>query len=197
MLNLKGKEAIQRLKSGDETTFESIYRYFFPKLDYFSNQYLLDPEASKSIVQDVFTELWDKRKTFREDTNIHAWLFTVTKNKSLKQISKLRSQKNYSDHLKVRQLGINYKALEEFDTGNFMLDELRELIQAALNKLSPSCRKVFEMSRYEGMKNQQIAEELDLSIKTVEAHISKALRVFRSELKDYLPLLYLLFYLRQ
>ncbi len=197
MLNLTGKEVIQQLKSDDTIAFESLYRSFSPKLNYFTNQYLLDSEASRNIVQDVFTELWDRRKTFREDTNIQAWMFTVTKNKSLKYINKQKSREKYSRHLKTRQLDINYKALEGFDTSNFMLEELLNLVETTLNKLSPSCRKVFEMSRFDGMRNQQIADELNLSIKTVEAHISKALKLFHSELKDYLPILYFFFYLNK
>ena len=197
MLNLTGKEVIRQLKSDDPIVFESLYRFFSPKLNYFTNQYLLDSEASRNIVQDVFTELWDRRKTFREDTNIQAWMFTVTKNKSLKYINKQKSREKYSHHLKTRQLEINQKALEGFDTSSFMFEELLSLIETALNKLSPSCRKVFEMSRFNGMKNQQIADELNLSIKTVEAHISKALKLFHSELKDYLPVLYFFFYLNK
>ncbi|MGE4586162.1 MAG: RNA polymerase sigma-70 factor [Mangrovibacterium sp.] len=196
MSSYKRKNFIQQLKSGEETIFDSLYRCFFPKLEYFSNQYILDQEASKNIVQDVFTELWDKKDTFRDDTNIQAWLFTVTKNKSLKYIARQKSQKNYSEHIRHRELEINHRALNEVDTSNFMLDELKSQIENALNKLSPACRKVFEMSRFEGMKQQQIADKLGLSVKTVETHISKALRVFKTELKDYLPLfcLYFLFY---
>jgi len=164
---------------------------------YFAKQYIYDIEASKNIVQDVFTELWDKRNTLKEETNLNAWLFTVTKNKSLKIISHLKSQKNYNSYLKSRQLDINYIALNDFNTSNFVFEELQVQINAVLEKLSPACRKVFEMSRFEDRKNKEIAEELNLSIKTVEAHISKALRSLKADLKDYLPLFYILFHLHQ
>lgn len=178
---------------GDKSSFENVYRYYYPRLVYFARQYLFDVEVSKNIVQDVFTELWAKRDTLRSDTNLNAWLFTVTKNKSLKVISHLKSQQNYDNHIKMRLLEVNYKSLADFDTSNLIFEELQSQIQTALEKLPPACRKVFEMSRFEDKKNKEIAEELNLSLKTVEAQISKALRSLRNDLKDYLPLFYILF----
>ncbi len=176
--------------------FEGLYSFFYPKLSYFANQYLLDAEAANSLVQDVFTELWEHRKNLQDDTNIQAWLFTVTKNKSLKQISKERTKQRYGDYLRVREMEINYKSLSDFDTSNFVFEELQQKVDEALSKLSLSVRTVFEKSRYEDKKNREIADELGISIKTVEAHISKALKHLRMELKEYLPLLYILFFLK-
>jgi RNA polymerase sigma-70 factor (ECF subfamily) len=78
-----------------------------------------------------------------------------------------------------------------------MFDELQTLIESALKKLPPACRKIFEMSRFEDRKNREIAEILNLSIKTVEAQISKALRSLKTDLKDFLPLFYILFHLHK
>lgn len=186
-------EILQKIILGEKSSFEQVYRYYYPRLNYFAKQYLFDDELSKNIVQDVFTELWAKRITLQPDTNLNAWLFTVTKNKSLKVISHLKSQQNYDNHIKARQLEVNYKSLADFDTSNLIFEELQSQIQAALDRLSPACRRVFEMSRFEDKKNREIAEELNLSIKTVEAQISKALRSLKADLKDYLPLFYILF----
>lgn len=190
---MRGKEILEKIVSGDESSFERVYRFYYPRLNYFAKQYLLDSEVSKNIVQDVFVELWDKRNNLRNDTNLNAWLFTVTKNKSLKIISQLKSQQNYDNYIKARQLDVNFKSLSDFDTSDFVFEELQAQIQVALDKLPPACRKVFEMSRFEDKKNKEIAEELNLSVKTVEAQISKALRSLKSDLKDYLPLFYILF----
>ena len=192
-MDLSSKEILQNIIAGDESSFERVYRYYYPRLNYFAQQYLQDAEISKNIVQDVFTELWDRRNTLQNDTNLNAWLFTVTKNKSLKIISHLKSQQNYDTYIKGRQLDVNYNALSDFDTSNFIFEELQTRIESALEKLSPACRKVFEMSRFEDKKNKEIAVELNLSIKTVEAQITKALRSLKTDLKDYLPLYYILF----
>jgi RNA polymerase sigma-70 factor (ECF subfamily) len=196
-VDLANKEILQKIVSGDGMSFEKVYNYYYPRLIYFAKQYILDAEVSKNIVQDVFTELWDKRDTLYADTNLQAWLFTVTKNKSLKAISQLKSRQNYDNFIKVRQLNINYKSLSDFDTGNFIFEELQAQIQSALEKLTPACRKVFEMSRFGDKKNREIADELNLSVKTVEAQISKALRSLKVDLKDYLPLFYILFHFQK
>ena len=138
-MDVVSNEILQKIISGDKSSFEHVYRYYFPRLNYFSNQYLYDAEASKNIVQDVFTELWDKRNTLRRDTNLNAWLFTVTKNKSLKAISHLKSQQNYDNYIRIRLLEVNYKSLAEFDTSNLVFEELQLQIQAALEKLPPAC----------------------------------------------------------
>ncbi len=188
------KDIIHQLKSGNKRVFEDLYRFFFPKLLYFSHQYLPDKEDATNVVQEVFTELWDQREGFIEDTNIQAWLFTVTKNKSLKQIAKIRSARNYTDYLTIRQLQVNYQALTEFDTSDFLFEELQQKLEEALQKLSPQVRRVFEKSRFEDKKNREIAEDLGLTLKTVEAHITKSLKHLRVELKEYLPLIALLFF---
>jgi RNA polymerase sigma-70 factor (ECF subfamily) len=196
-VDLTSKEILLKIIDGDKTSFERVYRFYYPRINNFAWQYLLDSEASKNIVQDVFTELWDKRDTLKKDTNLNAWLFTVTKNKSLKAISHYKSQRNYDNYIKSRELEVNFKALAEFDTSTLVFEELQSQIKVALEKLTPACRKVFEMSRFEDKKNREIATELSLSIKTVEAQISKALRSLKVDLKDYLPLFYILFHLNE
>jgi len=111
-------------------------------------------------------------------------------------ISQLKSRHNYDNYIKYRELDINYKSLDAFDTSDIVFEELQIQIKATLEKLSPACRRVFEMSRFEDKKNREIAEELNLSIKTIEAQISKALRSLKTDLKDYLPLFYILFLFR-
>jgi RNA polymerase sigma-70 factor (ECF subfamily) len=196
-VNLVNDEILKKIIAGDESSFEKVYRFYYPRLIYFASQYLLDSEVSKNIVQDVFTELWDKKISLRNDTNLNAWLFTVAKNKSLKIISQLRSRQKHDNYLRYRQLDVNYKSLFDFDTSNFIFEELQSQIEKSLIKLTPACRKIFEMSRFEDKKNREIAEELNLSIKTVEAQISKALRSLKADLKDYLPLFYILFLIQK
>jgi RNA polymerase sigma-70 factor (ECF subfamily) len=131
-VDLTGKEILQKIISGDKSSFERVYQYYYPRLNYFAKQYVPDAEASKNIVQDVFTEFWDRRNTLLNDTNLNAWLFTVTRNKSLKVISQLKSRQNYDNHIKSRQLDVNYSSLAEFDTSNLVFEELQDQIKSAL-----------------------------------------------------------------
>jgi RNA polymerase sigma-70 factor (ECF subfamily) len=188
-VNLHDKEVVLEIKAGNKLVFERVYASFFYKLSYFSRQYLSDTDEADNIAQEVFTSLWEKHMELAEDTNLQAWLFTVAKNKSLKRIRKLQSQQNYLEDFKAREMDVNYQALIELDTSERLFEELESRIQAALAKLSPAVRQVFEKSRFEEKKNREIADELGLSIKTVEAHISKSLKLLRQELKDFLPLI--------
>jgi RNA polymerase sigma-70 factor, ECF subfamily len=196
-VDLGSKEMLEKIISGDESSFEIVYRFYYPRLNYFAKQYLFEEDVARNIVQDTFTELWDKRESLRNDSNLQAWLFTVTKHKSLKEISHLKSKLNYDNFIKSRQLEVNYKSLSDFDTSHIIFEELQIQIQNAIEKLPPACRKVFEMSRFEDKKNKEIAEELNLSIKTVEAQISKALKSLKCDLKDYLPFFYILFFFQK
>jgi RNA polymerase sigma-70 factor (ECF subfamily) len=88
-------------------SFEKVYRYYFPRLNYFTKQYLLDEDVSKNVFKDGFTDFGDKRESLDPGTNLQAWLFRVTKNKSLKIISQLKSGRNYDNFIKSRLLNIN------------------------------------------------------------------------------------------
>ena len=189
-MSLFPKEIVKQIKSGNSPAFEKIYQFFYKKLSYFSNQYLMDIDEANNIVQEVFTELWARRELLDDSTNIQAWLFTVTKNKSLKRLRKLKSRSTYLSYLEKRENDANYKALEYFDTSDFLFEELDQKIKESLKGLSPAVRLVFEKSRFDDMKNREIADELGISIKTVEAHMSKALRVLRKELQEYFPLFF-------
>lgn len=109
----------------------------------------------------------------------------------------MKSRQNYDSYIKIRQLEANYKSLSDFETGNLVFEELQVQFRVALEKLPPTCRLIFEMSRFADKKNREIAEELNLSIKTVEAQISKALRSLKSDLKDYLPLIAIFFLIQK
>lgn len=147
-MNFASKEILLKVALGDVTSFEKVYRYYFPRLNYFAKQYLFDTEGSKNVIQDVFTELWDKRETLCIDTNLQAWLYTVTKNKSLKMISHLKSRHNYDNFIKSRQLDVNSKSLSDFDTSSMIFEELQIQIEVALKKLTPGCRKIFNLQSY-------------------------------------------------
>lgn len=187
------ERVIKHIKQGNKQVFEELYSAYYHKLLFFSKQYLLDADEAVDVTQDVFTTLWEKRLGLADDTNIQAWLMTVAKNKSLKRIKKIQSKSRYLTDIKYRELGVNNQALIDFDDVGFDFKELEGKVEEALKKLSPSVRAVFEKSRFENKRYREIADELDISIKTVEAHMSKSLKLLRVELKDYLPLLIFLF----
>jgi RNA polymerase sigma-70 factor (ECF subfamily) len=88
---------------------------------------------------------------------------------------------------------LNYDALNSLDTSPMIFEEIEKIIQKTLDRLPPQCRRAFEMSRFEEKKYSEIAKEMQIAQKTVETHISNALKIFRVALKDYLPLVVFLF----
>ncbi len=183
------------LKKGDQASFKIVYDHFYSRLYYFVLEYVPNSDGAENIVQDTFLTLWEKYKQLREDTNLNAYLYTVAKNNSLKYLRDQKySQKLFtSNQLSSVELELNVGSLEKLDTSTLVFEEIETIIKLTLDSLPEQCRIVFEQSRFEQKKNKEIAELLGISTKTVEGHITKALKIFRTSLKEYLPLVAFIF----
>lgn len=163
----------------DKTQFESLFKSHYQFLCNYAQQYVEDADAAQDICQKIFIKLWEKREEIDPEQSIKSYLFTATRNRCLNYI---RDNKKYRSTLLDIDCA-DFEIVAEEDT--FAEEELKEKIETALNNLPEKCRLVFKMSRYQNMKYKEIAEELDISQKTVEAHMSKAMKSLRTELKDY------------
>lgn len=180
------------------TDFESIYLAYFSKMKYFARVYVISEEEAENIVQDVFTELWEKKDVLDMPVNLIAYLFTSVKNKCLNYLRHQIVRQEVSDlirqeHHLAMQASLN--SLELFDQNMFKEDDLTLLLEKALSTLSERCCRIFVMSKLEGKKQKEIAAELNISINTVETQMGIAYKKLRNELKDYLPFFLFLFYL--
>ncbi|MDD4190970.1 MAG: RNA polymerase sigma-70 factor [Mangrovibacterium sp.] len=189
------KQLLGLLLNGDEASFKVLYDYFYPKLFYFVSEYLPHQDLAEDIVHDTFLALWKNRLNLKPGTNLNAWLYTVAKNNSLKKIrdEKYRKAVFQSVQWSDDELELNAGALSKLDTSDLSFSEIQRIIQTTLDQLSPQCRLVFELSRFGSKMNKEIADELSISVKTVEGHMTKAVKAFRLALKDYLPLVAFLF----
>ena len=181
---------VMRLQGGDSDAFERVFETFYHRLYSFINQYVYDSEVAKNILQDVFLILWEKKSILLDDNNLNAWLYTVAKNKALKY---LRHKEYVTDHVEIslfRQSEnmLNASALDQIDTSEFAFREIEKIIEHTLSSMPEQVQVVFNLSRFENLKNREIAEKLNISEKTVEANITKSLKLLRVALKDYLPL---------
>ncbi len=183
-------QLIEKIKNGDNVAFKVIYNKYFPRLYYFIHEFIGLDDMTENVVQDTFATFWEKRHTLRDDLNISSYLYSVAKNNCLYRLRDQRyHQKLFvSDSPESKELAQNLKALESVDTSALVFHEIEEIIERTLDELPPQCKKVFMLSRFEGMKNREIAEELQITTKAVEGHITRGLKLFRSALKDYLPL---------
>ena len=159
-----------------KTQFEQLFKSQFAHLCNFAHQYVPDKDTAKDITQKVFIRLWEQREKMDPEQNINSYLFIAVKNRCLNYI---RDNKKYRS--KVLDLDCGDIDLQ-IETDNFELEALQEKIASALNELPEKCRLVFEMSRFREMKYREIAEELNIAQKTVEAHMSKAMKLLRERL---------------
>lgn len=180
----------------EDITFEDIYLSYFSKMKHFAKEYVISEEDAENIVQDVFVELWENRKMLNMHINLIAYLFTTIKNKCLNHLrhkivvqdTASKMQEEYTITLQM-----NLDSLEIFDNNLFSEQDIEEIISRALDSLSDKCRKIFIMSKMEGKRQKEIAQELNISINTVETQMGIAYKKLRIELKDYLPLFIFLF----
>lgn len=159
--------------------FEKLFREFFPAMMTFCRKYLPDEDDACEVVQGVFINLWEKRASLDTSESLKSYLFKSVHNRSL---NLLRDRKKFSDDVMPEQGG-------ELDVSEQMEQmELEDRIRDVIASLPERCREVFELSRFEGLTYQEIAGKLDISVKTVENQMSKALRILREKLAQYLSL---------
>jgi len=186
------KEVLASLIRGDVSSMELVYNNLFGQVYNYAKNYVVDSEQAKEITQDSFLTLWEKRQNLRPDSNIKAFLLHIARNKSLNFFKKQQVNRNYANYLKHSEQMINYHALKDKTAEWVLMQELEALIAKTLEELPEPCRKVFDMSRVENLSYAEIAEKLGISVKTVEYRMMHTLRLFRKNLRPYLPLIVLL-----
>lgn len=167
----------------EEANFEQLYRQHFTSLYRYAYSVVQDEAQAEGIVQNVFLKLWDKRDTLRIHTSWQAYLFRATYHEALNAAKRQQVRMRFAQQRQSPDT-----ASQESDR------ELATHLEKALLELPEKCRTVFQLSRFEDLKYHEIAQRLGISIKTVEAHMGKALRVLRVQLADFLSLLILLTY---
>lgn len=181
----------------DNLHFEEVYINHYSKLKRFAKEYVLIEEDAENIVHDTFTDLWEHWPELESHSNLMAFLFLSIKNKCIDLLRhRIVARKAENKIVEEYQLALsaNYYSLDIFNLDKFDEKDIEQLISRALSTLPERCRTIFIMSKIEGKKQKQISQELNISMKTVEAQISIAYKKLRQELKDFLPLLIFLFY---
>lgn len=182
-------DQILQLSNDDRNSFKSIFHEYYQPLWHLSQYYLEDKDEAKEVVQDAFLKLWEIRHDLNPNSNLRNFLFTLVKNNCLNNLK--RKQILLKHHEKIRwiEMRYQYESLARMGDDYLEINELKDKIDVAIQQLPEHCRIIFEMSRFEDLKNREIAEKLNVTQKTVEAHLTKALKILRKELKDYLPII--------
>ena len=172
---------IEGLLEGNEKIFDYLFHLYYSGLVVYVEHYVSDKIVAEDIVQDFFVKLWINHKTLSIKQSLRSYFFTSVKNRAI----------DYLRHQQVKE-AVEKKMLKETElvSGNqeqLLESELRVYIDKALDKLPPVCREIFVMNRFEGLKPAEIAAKKGISVRTVETHIGKALKIMRTELEKYLP----------
>ena len=156
----------------------------------FAERYVKEQVIAEDIVQDLFVRLWVKNDKIEINSSLKSYFFTAVKNRCFDHIKHQKVVSKSIQEIKS-QVSENNNKTDQW----FTESELQSIIDSSLEKLPPRCREIFQLSRFEGLKNQEIADKLGLSKRTVELQISNALKALRTDLKPYLPVFIISFLL--
>ena len=178
------KKYIREIKRSNIQSFEHVFKDYYQELCHYATRYLKDLDLSEEAVQDVFFTIWQKRKSLNIRESIKSYLYTSVRNKCLKMIRSQQMADKYSQY--IRQ-GPGQNVATPVDELNAA--ELSSLIEQTIQQLPERTQKIFRLNRYQGLKYAEIAERLSVSVKTVEAGMGKALKLFRKNLDEYLKVI--------
>ena len=157
-----------------------LFRSHFTGLCYFAQKYVKDFETAKEIVQDAYISMWEKRETIDMERAVKSYLAMVIHNKCSNY---LRDNRKFDKYILDIE---NLPDVPEYESSDSLVaDELKIRIDSAINELPEKCREIFVLNRYENLKYQEIADKLQISVKTVETQMSKALQHMRIRLAEY------------
>lgn len=169
----------EQVKNGDLSSYELLFKKFYKELHRFAFTYVRDSSIAEEMSQEVFLYMWEKRKKIEIQTTLKTYLYSAVKNKCLNYIKlELPKQQSMADISEV-MLSVSHEKKDEGEN-----EKLKRYIQNAVDALPKKCRRIFLLSRNAGMTYEEIADELDISKKTVENQMGIALKKLRESLED-------------
>ncbi|MCH7408936.1 RNA polymerase sigma-70 factor [Belliella sp. DSM 111904] len=177
---------IESIDLTDDGVFEKIFKDHYQPLHSYAWSLIKDSESAEEVVQNLMMKLWEKRATVSIHVSVRSYLFRSVYHDCMNY---LKHEKIKMKHREIKQREWESDPSVGMESSEGQDTELMKKLEQSLELLPAKCREVFQLSRFETLKYQEIAERLDISVKTVEAHMSKALKTLRIELADFLMLL--------
>lgn len=186
VLMIRDEEIIKQIKEGNIDAFNALFKAFYMPLYFSCRKFIASPDEAKDLLQNVFLRFWEKREEIDIHTSLKAYLFRSVQNECLNY---LRSVPFYTSE-KNMQENTQTDISDSHATPDTVLSiiEMEQIIKNTIKQLPPQCKTIFILSRLKGLKNQQIAQKLNISVRTVDTQIYRALKVLKTRLKDYLAL---------
>ena len=173
------KDILMRLRNSDKDALKDIFEAFYPSLCHYASHFLGDHDQSEEVVQDLFVRIWEKREHLAVSASLRSYLFRSVRNQCINLIMHEKVRQNHAK--KIRDAIIEDAAEENY----FLEEERSEAIASAISALPDKRREIFLLSRQEGLKYQEIATRLQISVKTVETQMGLALRFMREKCKRF------------
>jgi RNA polymerase sigma-70 factor (ECF subfamily) len=173
------KKLVSRLKNDDRIAFEQLFKKYSERIYYFSIKYLKNKEEAEGITQEVFIRLWNRRFDLKLDLSFSSYLFMIAKNAVIDLLRKRQKELNFNDELKPN---INIETGSTSESIEYK--ELNEIVTNSINELPLKRRNIYLMSRNDGLTYKQIAEKLNISVKTVESHMRLALQQLKKSIGE-------------
>jgi len=174
---------VKGIKEGNKKCLEQLFLILYTRLRNYANTLINSMEDSEDIVQDVFFKLWNNRAGLDENKSIQTYLFISTRNSCLNWLKHKRTRDAYADIMAM--VYVDYPVtLTPHET--LVADDIEKDFHKVLEDLPVECRRIFEMNRFDGLKYHEIATKLNISIKTVETQMSRALLKMRFQLKKHI-----------
>lgn len=180
----------------ERISFDELFRTYKNRFIRFAQSYLRDSAIAEDFVIDALVYYWENRDKLEDDCNVPAYILTTIKHKCLNHLRHQQLEIDVSDKLAAHsqwELETRIATLQACDPQELFATEVQEIVNRELNNMSERTREVFIMSRFQNKTNREIAEELNITLKTVEFHITKALKELRIALKDYVSFFFYFF----
>lgn len=173
---------IYRIQGGDEQVFELLFREYYMQLTRFAWRYVNSKAVAECLVQDVFAEVWEKKENFTFTGSIRSYLYKAVKNKSLNHLNRQKIKHEYDTEW-MRQK--NETEMEFTDKSREKM--IKEAVKTAIDELPERSKMTYKLNRHDGLTYQEIAEIMDVSVKTVESQMTRTLKILRKRLAYLLP----------
>lgn len=164
-----------------EAEFNELFNLYYEELCRIVMPVVKDADVAEDVVQDVFVKMWTRRDELVVNTTFKAYLYKAVVFRALDHLRKQKNAQKASDELKI----VYPQSHNDVETG-IEEKELTQAINIGMDKMSENMRMIFQLSRFSGLKNREIAQQLDISIKTVESNMGKALKLMHEHLKPFL-----------
>ena len=181
---------VQQLKNGVDAAYKDLYDQHYQILCHVAAQYVKDDFLAETIVGDVIFHLWEGRETIEINTSVRSYLMTCVRNRCIDYLkSQYHKREVAHSDTGLRDFPVlQYVKDDDYPLGKLLEKELEDEIMNAINRLPDECRRVFNMSRFENRKYEEIAQELKISVNTVKYHIKHALALLHEDLGKYLTM---------